>query len=83
MPGSASGVGECTAFARGAISPVIEAAVVLVGVRLGLTGAGVSWGEIGVVGLLGRAAARAWGATSRFGRVTAGSESARSVSAVT
>ena len=72
MPGSASGVGECAAFAWGAISPVIEAVVVLVGVRSGLMGAGASWGEIGAVGLLGRAAARARGATSQFGRVTAG-----------
>ena len=36
MPGFESEVGKCAAFARGAISPLIEAAVVLVDVRLGL-----------------------------------------------
>jgi hypothetical protein len=53
--------------ARGATSALGVVTVVAGGGRTGRDGA---------VGLLGRAAVRAWGATSRFGGVTVGSGTA-------
>jgi hypothetical protein len=51
MPGFESEVGKCAVFARGAISPVIKAEVVLVDVRLGLANTKTSRNDMGAVKL--------------------------------
>ena len=51
MPGFESEVGKCAAFAQGAVSPLIDAAVVLVDVRLGLANTKTSRNDMGAVKL--------------------------------
>ena len=51
MPGFESEVGKCAAFAQGAISPLIEAVVVLVDVRSGLANMKTSQNDMGALKL--------------------------------
>jgi hypothetical protein len=47
VPGFESEVGKCAVFARGAVSPVIEAAVVLVDVQSGFANTKTSRNYVG------------------------------------
>ena len=51
VPGFESEVGKCAAFARGAVLPVIEAAVVLVDVRSGLVNTKTSLSDVVAVSM--------------------------------
>ena len=47
MPGFESEVGKCAVFAWGAVSPVIEVAIVLVDVQLGFANTKTSQNDVG------------------------------------
>ena len=51
MPGFESEVGKCATFAQGAVSPAIEAAVVLVDVRSGFANTKMSRSDVGAVSM--------------------------------